>query len=73
MEKEELIKRWKKYCEFEFANISRFNYDPYETAMRCHGAMNFLLLNLGKKFDNEILGWWEKEMLPRFKTIEKRK
>ena len=71
MTKEQIADKLKEYCEHELKMVNRFGHDPHEAVTRCYGAMMFII-NMDN-FDDELEKWWDDEMLPKFRELERKK
>ena len=66
--KEEL----KAYCEKEYNQCWQWNGDVEKAIDRCYGAVMFVL-NYTERYDDSIAEWWDDEMLPKFRKLERKK
>lgn len=60
----------KQYCEYEYSCL-RYDSNIEKAIDRCYGAIMFVL-NFTEKYDDSIAKWWDDEMLPKFRKLERR-
>ena len=69
MSKEQIATKLKEFCKHELWAVKRFGYDPHAAVTRCYGAVMFVINMDG--FDDELGTWWDDEMLPKFRELER--
>lgn len=65
----DIKQKLKEYCEYEIKCVQNLGYNPHEATTRCYGATMFVL-NMDN-YDEELAKWWDDEMLPRFRELER--
>ena len=70
MTREEITNKLKEYCNYEMDSVERHGYDPHNAVTRCYGATMFVL-NFLDSFDDSLAKWWDDEMLPKFRELER--
>ena len=69
MNYENLIKGW-IYDEYNEVCKGR-NYNIKSAIDRCYGVIMFGCNVLFKDYNEELAKWWDDEMLPKFRELEK--
>lgn len=68
-----MIEKVKSYCNHEIENVEKRGYDPHGAVTRCYGAIMFVANEILGGIEGEELGkWWDNEMLPKFRELERR-
>ena len=64
----------KKWIEREYINTKIYGDDlsTRHAIDRCYGAVMFCINNCFPSFNEELARWWENEMLPKFRKLERR-
>ena len=74
----------KSYIETEYRNVVRtvnsdsllakkYGKDIVKTSIhRCYGVIMFAINDLFEDYNKELAEWWDDEMLPRFRELERR-
>lgn len=67
---EEKVKTW---IEMEYKDQLKKgnNYSISHAIDRCYGVIMFAINNLFEEYNDELGGWWDNEMLPKFKQLIK--
>ena len=61
----------KQYCEEEYNSCIRYHSSIEKAIDRCYGAVMFVI-NYTERYDNLVAEWWDNEMLPKFRELERR-
>ena len=63
------------WIESEYKSCTTYHSDPHEALTRSYGVMMFAI-NMLLKYDSKeakiIEKWWDDEMLPKFRELERR-
>ena len=62
----------KAYCEDEFRTCLIHHSNVEKAVDRCYGAVMFFINYMTPEFDEEIAKWWDDEMHPKFRELERR-
>lgn len=74
----------KTYIETEYKNVARlinsnsplavkYGKDTVRISIhRCYGVIMFAINNLFEDYNKELAEWWDDEMLPKFRELERR-
>lgn len=62
----------KKYCMKEYYNYYYHGGNLEKAIDRCYGAMMFAINNCFDDFNEDLGKWWDDEMLPKFRELERR-
>ena len=65
-----LKKEIKQYCEYEYSRLL-YNSNIEKAIDRCYGAVMFVL-NFTERYDDSIAKWWDDEMLPKFRELQRK-
>lgn len=67
---ENKVKAW---IEKEYDFLKRNKTVPVQPAIhRCYGVMMFATNNLFEDYNENLGNWWDDEMLPKFRELERR-
>lgn len=62
----------KSYCMNEYYNLYHHGGSVEKAIDRCYGAVMFAINNCFDDFNDDLGRWWDNEMLPRFRELERR-
>ena len=65
-----MIEKVKAWCEYEMHMVLKSRADAHCATTRCYGVVMFVtnqLLGYDSPEAQEIVKWWDDEMLPRFR------
>ena len=65
-------RKLKNFCRQEYSNCKNWGGDVEKAIDRCYGAMMFAINNCFDDFNEDLGKWWDDEMLPKFRELEKR-
>lgn len=61
----------KAYCEKEYKQCWQWGGDIEKATDRCYGAVMFCINNCFPSFNEELGNWWDNEMLPKFRELQR--
>lgn len=62
----------KRYCMTEYYTIYYHGGSIEKAIDRCYGAVMFCINNCFDDYNEELGKWWDDEMLPKFRELERR-
>lgn len=65
-------RKLKNFCRQEYSNCKNWGGDVEKAIDRCYGAMMFAINNCFDDFNEDLGKWWDDEMLPKFRELERR-
>ena len=65
-------RKLKNFCRQEYSNCKNWGGDVEKAIDRCYGAMMFVINNCFDDFNEDLGKWWDDEMLPKFRELERR-
>ena len=65
-------RKLKNFCRQEYSNCKNWGGDVEKATDRCFGAVMFCINNCFDDFNEELGKWWDEEMLPKFRELERR-
>ena len=67
---ENKVKEWIKK-EYDFVKDCN-KYSVEKATDRCYGVLMFAINSLFDEYNEELGQWWDDEMLPKFRELERR-
>ena len=62
----------KRYCMTEYYTVYYHGGNIEKAIDRCYGAMMFCINNCFDDYNENLAKWWDDEMLPKFRELERR-
>ena len=65
-------RKLKNFCRQEYSNCKNWGGNVEKAIDRCYGAMMFAINNCFDDFNEDLGKWWDDEMLPKFRELERK-
>lgn len=64
---EEKVKQWIKK---EYKDVRLYHGNVSIVRNRCYGVLMFAINELFDEYNEQLVRWWDREMLPKFNAID---
>ena len=75
MTNKDIMTKVQKWCHYEVNNVLKHYSNAEKATDRCFGILMFVtnsILNYDSPESKELVKWWEDEMLPEFRELERK-